>query len=217
VTTRIKICGVTLAEDAARVSAAGADYLGLNFWPKSKRYLEPARAPLVAAAARGAGNVQVVGVFVDAGIDEITKVIAEVELDVIQLHGNESPDVVMAIAAATRRPVWKAISAGTSHDLERLERWPVDAVLLDTPSPDRGGTGQTFDWALAREAHRRHPAILLVLAGGLHPKNVAAAIDAVRPWAVDVASGVESGPGIKDAAKLTAFIAAVRTAVDQSR
>jgi phosphoribosylanthranilate isomerase len=207
--TKLKICGVTLADDAARASAAGADYVGLNFWPKSKRHIAPERAALIAGAARGAGNAEVVGVFVDADPDEITAVMALVDLDVIQLHGNESPEEVVAVAVATKRPVWKAIAVASSSDLDRLETWPAEALILDAPAP---GSGRTFDWELAKEARRRYPARLFALAGGLHAENVGAAIAAVQPWAVDVASGVEAAPGVKDAAKIAAFVAAVRGA-----
>jgi phosphoribosylanthranilate isomerase len=207
---QIKICGVTRPDDAARTAAAGADYLGLNFWPRSKRYLEPPQAHAVAAAARGAGAIRIVGLFVDADIDAIRAVLARVELDVIQLHGDESPEVVRAVAAATQRPVWKAIAAGARADLESLTAWPVDALLLDTPSAGRGGSGKTFDWTLAAEARQRYPQQRFLVAGGLDPHNVAAAIAAVAPWGVDVASGVESAPGIKDPAKVADFVAAVR-------
>ena len=209
-TTKIKICGVTLPDDAARVAAAGADFIGLNFWPRSRRYLEPQRAPLVAGAARGSGAALVVGVFVDADLDEVMAIMERVELDVIQLHGDEDAGTIAKIAEATQRPVWKAFGAASLATVDNLHVWPVDAIMLDTPSPQRGGTGQTFDWAIAREARRRHPARKLVLAGGLDAGNVAAAIQAVAPWAVDVASGVEAGPGIKDPAKIAAFIAAIR-------
>jgi len=210
--TKIKVCGVTLPDDAAQVAAAGVDFVGLNFWPRSKRYLAPERAPLIAAAARAAspGSVQVVGLFVNASVAEIAGIARTVELDVIQLHGDETPEDVMAVAQATQRAVWKAIAAAGPREVERLEAWPVDAILLDAPTAGRGGSGKTFDWNLARDVRRRNPARKLVLAGGLDPDNVAAAIDAVDPWAVDVASGVEAAPGIKDAAKVTAFVAAVR-------
>jgi len=208
--TKTKICGVTLPDDAAMVAAAGADFIGLNFWPTSKRYLPPHRAPMVAAAARAAGAVQLVGVFVNATRDEISAIARDVALDVIQLHGDETPADVTAIAQATGRPVWKALAVAGPDDLASLDSWPVDAFLLDAPAVGRGGAGKVFDWNLARDARRSYPARSLVIAGGLGPHNVAAAIDAVDPWAVDVASGVESAPGIKDAAKVTAFIAAVR-------
>lgn len=205
--TKIKICGVTLADDAARASAAGADYVGLNFWPKSKRHVELARARMLADAIRAAGAARVVGVFVDAKLEAIAEVHARVGLDVVQLHGGESRDDAAAIARAVNRPVWKAIAADRIDD---LDSWAVDAILLDTPTAGKGGSGETFDWAVAREARRRHPARALVLAGGLSPDNVARAVAEVAPWAVDVASGVESAPGIKDAAKLAAFVAAIR-------
>jgi phosphoribosylanthranilate isomerase len=212
---KIKICGVTLAEDAARIAAAGADFLGLNFWSGSKRRVDVARAASIAAAARavGAGQpVQIVGLFVDAGAAEIAAAHAEVELDVIQLHGAETPDDAAAIARAVGRPVWKAIAAGAPADVERLAAWPDDAILLDTPTPGRGGSGIAFDWSLARAARAADPGRRIVLAGGLHAGNVAAAIAAVGPWAVDVASGVEAAPGVKDAARVAAFIAAARAA-----
>jgi len=209
---KIKICGVTLAEDAARIAAAGVDFLGLNFWPRSKRGVDAARGADLAAAARAAGATQVVGVFVDATADEIAAVHARVDLDVIQLHGAETIEAAAAVARALERPVWKAIAAGTSADLDALEGWPVDAILLDTPTPEKGGSGRSFDWSLARAARLRHPARRFVLAGGLHAGNVADAIAAVSPWAVDVASGVEAAPGVKDPGKLAAFIAAVRGA-----
>lgn len=210
--TKIKICGVTLPDDAARVAAAGVDFVGLNFWPRSKRHLALERAPLIAAAARAAspGGISIVGLFVNAPVTEIAGIARSVPLDVIQLHGDESPEDVMAVAQATHCAVWKAIAAAGPRDIEHLEVWPVDAILLDAPTPGRGGGGKTFDWSLARDVRRRNPARKLVLAGGLDPGNVAAAIDAVDPWAVDVASGVEAAPGIKDPAKVAALVAAVR-------
>lgn len=210
--TRIKICGVTLPDDAARVAATGVDFIGLNFWTKSKRYLDPSRAPMIAAAARAAGAAKLVGVFVDASVDEVTAIAKRVPLDLVQLHGDEDPERVSEIAAATNVPVWKSISVGGANDLDRLEAWPVEHILLDTPSAGRGGSGKTFDWTLAIEAHRRNPARQFLLAGGLDPDNVRAAIEMVKPWGVDVASGVEAAPGIKDPDKLAAFVAAVRAA-----
>jgi phosphoribosylanthranilate isomerase len=207
---KIKICGVNRAEDAAMVAAAGVDLVGLNFWPSSKRYLPIERAPAVAEAARGAGRVALVGVFVNARIDEITSVARELALDAIQLHGDETPQDVAAVALATRCAVWKAVAVGRRSDLDRLDTWPVDAILLDTPTTGRGGSGKVFDWKLARDARRAYPTRRFVLAGGLAPENVHAAIETVSPWAVDVASGIESAPGIKDRAKLAAFLAAVR-------
>lgn len=209
---KIKICGVTLASDAAQIAELGVDYIGLNFWARSKRWVEVEQAAAIAAAARGAGPARIVGVFVNAGAAEIAAVHARVGLDVIQLHGAEPPETAAALAGATGRPVWKAIAAGGPGDVDGLDAWPVDAILLDTPTPGRGGSGETFDWGLARAARDRYPARRIVLAGGLHAGNVAGAIAAVAPWAVDVASGVEAAPGMKDTGKVVAFVAAARAA-----
>lgn len=209
---KVKICGVTRPEDAAQIAAAGADFIGLNFWSQSKRHVDVERAVAVAAAARGAGAAKIVGVFVDAAGGAIAAAHKRVGLDVIQLHGAETPKQASVVAHGARRPVWKAIAIGGPGDLDRLEIWQVDAILLDTPTPEMGGSGQSFDWSLARVARLRHPARQILLAGGLHPGNVADAIAAVQPWGVDVASGVEDSPGIKDPAKVTAFIAAAREA-----
>jgi phosphoribosylanthranilate isomerase len=206
----IKICGVTLPDDAARIATAGADFIGLNFWPRSKRYLAPERAPMIASVVRSTGTAKLVGVFVDAEVDEIQAIAANVDLDIIQLHGDETPDEVKRVSLAVYRPVWKALPIKSSRDLQALDVWPAEALLLDAPTPGRGGAGATFDWQLAREARERYPRINFVLAGGLTPANVASAIETVNPWAIDVASGVEAAPGIKDAAKLDAFIGAAR-------
>lgn len=210
--TRIKVCGVTLSDDAARVAAAGVDFIGFNFWPKSKRYLSPERAPLLASIARGTGTAKIVGVFVNADVDEILAVTKRVDLDIIQLHGDESPELLKKISLAVYRPVWKAIAVGSSRDVQNLDGWSSEALLLDAPTPGRGGAGAKFDWNLAREARERFPKRNFILAGGLNPENVGAAIQTVQPWAVDVASGIEVGPGIKDPAKLDAFIGAARLA-----
>ncbi|HEY3807846.1 MAG TPA: phosphoribosylanthranilate isomerase [Kofleriaceae bacterium] len=209
---RVKVCGVTLADDAASVAASGVDFIGLNFWPKSKRYLAPERAPMIAAIARAAGTAKLVGVFVDPTVDEVLAMVGRVDLDIIQLHGDETPDLCAKIAAAVYRPVWKAIAVGSPQSIERLDAWPVDAILLDAPTPTRGGAGATFDHGLARMARERLPAQKIVLAGGLRADTVAEAIATVQPWAVDVASGVEAAPGVKDRAKLAAFVAAARGA-----
>lgn len=210
--TKIKICGVTLPDDAARIASAGVEFIGLNFWPPSKRYLDPERAPMLATVVRATGSAKLVGVFVDPELDEIEEIMETVDLDIIQLHGDEHPDMVERVARAVERPVWKAIPIRGPRDVDALEVWPASALLLDAPTPGRGGAGATFDWRLAREIRERYPKRDIVLAGGLTPDNVATAIQTVQPWAVDVASGVEAGPGIKDPNKLDAFIGAVRSA-----
>jgi phosphoribosylanthranilate isomerase len=184
----IKICGVTQPQDAALVASAGADYLGINFWPQSKRYVATADALALSRAARALGSVQIVGVFVNASAHDIARAVRSAELDIVQLHGDESPEQAAAISALTGRPVWKALAADR---LATAAAYRCHAILVDTPSAARGGTGATFDWSLAAEAVRSMPHMHWVLAGGLTPENVAAAIAVVRPWAVDVASGVE--------------------------
>jgi phosphoribosylanthranilate isomerase len=213
VTARIKICGITLPDDAAAVASAGVDFIGLNFWPKSKRYLAPERAPMIHGVIRAMGAAKIVGVFVNPEPDDVLAVLGRVELDIIQLHGDEDLDHVREIAKVVYRPVWKAISVKSARDLEHLDQWPVDVLLLDAPTAGRGGAGASFDHGLARAARGQFPKLKIALAGGLAPENVAAAIALVKPWAVDVASGVEAAPGIKDRAKLAAFIAAVREGV----
>ncbi len=208
--TRVKVCGVTLPDDAARVASAGVDFIGLNFWPRSKRYVDPARAPMLASVARATGNIMLVGVFVDPTVEEVQEIASRVDLDIIQLHGEEHPDEVKAISLAVYRPVWKAIAVSSSKDLVALDQWPAEALLLDAPTPGRGGAGARFDWNLAREARERYPRLQIVLAGGLTPDNVADAIATVQPWAVDVASGVEAAPGVKDGAKVDSFLRAAR-------
>ena len=199
-TTRIKICGITRPEDAAAAATAGADFLGINFWPQSKRYVDPARASAI-VARRGAA--QVVGVFVDADRATILRVLDTVALDAIQLHGNEPPELL----AALERPVWKALPADRA---DLVAHYATDTILLDTPTPGHGGSGHAFDWTIARDVRVQYPDRKIVLAGGLTPVNIAEAIAVVDPWAVDVASGVESAPGIKDTRKVIALITQVR-------
>ena len=198
--TRIKICGITRPEDAAAAATAGADFLGINFWPQSKRYVDPVDAPAI-AARRGAARL--VGVFVDADRDTILRICDAVPLDAVQLHGSEPPELVGQLG----RPVWKALPADRA---DLVAHYATDTILLDTPTPGHGGSGHPFDWTIARDVRARFPDRHIVLAGGLTPVNVAEAIAIVDPWAVDVASGVESAPGIKDARKVIALITQVR-------
>jgi phosphoribosylanthranilate isomerase len=206
----IKICGVTRVVDAERAAAAGVELVGLNLWPRSKRYVTVDQAGVLAAAVRASGPARVVGVFVDASAAEIADAVARAQLDVVQLHGAETPAELATIAAVAARPAWKAIAVAASDDVADLAAWPAEAILLDTPTPGRGGSGTAFDWSLARAAVVCDRARRIVLAGGLTADNVARAIAEVGPWAVDVASGVEASPGVKDAGKLAAFVAAVR-------
>jgi phosphoribosylanthranilate isomerase len=203
--TLVKICGITRVEDAAFASGEGADFIGLNFWPSSRRYVSPQLAITLVEAAIPA---TIVGLFVNASADEIEAIADAVGLDIVQLHGDESPDLVAGLRDRGLI-VWKAHAIGAAADVTRLDTYAADAHLLDAPSAGRGGSGQTFDWSHARSAvaagHR------VVLAGGLTPDNVAAAVTQVQPYAVDVASGVESAPGVKDHDRVRAFLAAART------
>jgi phosphoribosylanthranilate isomerase len=212
--TRIKVCGVTTVADAAMVAAAGVDFLGLNFWAGSKRRVDVATAHELAAAARAAGPVTIVGLFVDADPDDIAITAAALGLDAVQIHGVDDAVALTAIAR-TGVAVWKAVSVAGDADIDGIARIPVTTVLLDAPSPGRGGSGQRFDWALARRAVERYPAHQIALAGGLTADNVGDAIAAVQPWAVDVASGVEKAPGIKDPDRVRAFVAAVQRSSEE--
>ncbi|HVV86007.1 MAG TPA: phosphoribosylanthranilate isomerase [Kofleriaceae bacterium] len=206
----MKICGVTRREDAMHAVRAGADFLGLNLWPGSRRHVDVARARALAAAAREARpDVAIVGVFVDAAESEIALAAAEATLDIVQLHGRE-PAALSRALAARGLTVWRAAAMAGDDDVAALAAHGADAYLLDTPSAGHGGSGRTFDWRLAAAAvaagHR------VVLAGGLRADNVAEAIAAVAPWAVDVASGVEAAPGVKDPARVSAFVDAAKGA-----
>ncbi len=202
----VKICGITNAEDARTAVDAGADAVGFVFWAKSPRAVDSATARAIAATLPP--FVLRVGVFVDAAPEEIKRVADEVGLDMVQMHGRESPE---AVAQAPRRAV-KAIRVGPGFQPQDALRYDgaAAALLLDTRLDGAlpGGTGRTFDWSLVRPV--REGTSFLVLAGGLTPDNVAEAIATVRPDAVDVSSGVESAPGRKDAAKVRAFVDAVR-------
>ena len=198
---RIKICGVTRAEDALAAVRLGADALGFNFWPGSKRHVTPAAARAI--IARLPPFVTPVGVFVNQLEGEMRAIAAESGIQVFQLHGDEPPE----LCARLPLPVVKAIPVDQVRALSRLLSYEVSAFLLDTPSRGYGGSGEPFDWSLAEGVSEVAP---VILAGGLTPENVAAAGRAVRPYAVDVASGVESSPGVKDMARMSRFFAAVR-------
>lgn len=199
---RIKICGLTRPEDAVAAEAAGADALGLIFAERSKRYITLDRAKAISDAL--GPFVTRVGVFVDASLETVREAVRTVRLDVVQLHGSEDEDYMAALRPEVR--VMKALSFTPGLTPEVLEALPVDGVLLDGVVP---GSGSSFDWSQAASL-RGLPR--LVLAGGLNAANVAAGIRALRPYGVDVASGVETAPGVKDADKMRAFVRAARAA-----
>lgn len=198
--TLVKICGITRLEDAQAAVAAGANALGFVFWPSSPRYIDPYRARAIVSSLPP--FVTPVGVFVDQPAEDVNGIASLVRLGAVQLHGTESPDY----ARSVRRPVVKAIAVGTTD--ATTDAWPANVVvLLDVHDPvRRGGTGQTVDWTAAAEIARRRRAIL---AGGLTADNVGEAIGRVRPYGIDVSSGVETSPGIKDHGRLKALFEAV--------
>ncbi|GMV39483.1 MAG: N-(5'-phosphoribosyl)anthranilate isomerase [Myxococcales bacterium] len=200
----VKICGITRPEDAVGAVEAGADLIGLNFHARSPRCVSVAVAGMISRAARGAGPVRVVGVFVDADRETIGAAMAGADLDLVQLHGSEPPEWCRALPW----PWFKAHRLRTAEDVDRIREWGSDLFLADAWHPTQaGGTGRTADQDLARQAARLGT---MLLAGGLTPETVAEAVRTVRPAGVDVASGVESAPGVKDAARMRAFVEAAR-------
>ena len=201
-TVKVKICGITNLDDALAAAELGADMIGFNFYSKSPRYLSPDDAVNIATQIPPA--VLKVGVFVNAAIDEISDIVNAVGIEIVQLHGDEDDNFIRVIGHSTEKPVIKAFRIDAETSIDSVLHSDADAVLLDTAAiGEFGGTGRTFDWNLVgRDLKNKQ----VFLAGGLNSENVAEAIGVVRPYAVDVASGVESTPGKKDAAKMKAFI-----------
>jgi phosphoribosylanthranilate isomerase len=198
----VKICGVTCVQDAELCIAAGADAIGLNFCAASPRCVSLEAAREIVSAV--AGRVLTVGVFVDASHAEITALRTSTGIACVQLHGAEPPELLARLLPHA----YKAIRVRDATSLAEARRYAGDHVLLDAYVPGAaGGTGTTFEWQLATEFARER---LVTLAGGLHPSNVAAAIARVRPFCVDVASGVERAPGRKDPDLVQAFVAAAK-------
>jgi len=196
----VKICGITRAEDAALAVSLGATAIGFIFWPSSPRAISPLRARRIVAALPA--SVTTVGVFVDAGRDEIEATADEANLQAVQLHGDETPHLARSLS----RRVIKAMALTEDID-ERVIEWPGTMLLLDAHDLEkRGGTGRVIDWDRAAAIARARD---IILAGGLGPANVAAAVARVRPAGIDVSSGVESSPGIKDPGKLRALFDAL--------
>lgn len=200
----VKICGITRVEDAELAVDAGADAVGLNFVPSSPRRVERARAEAVVACCRG--RVEIVGVIADLGLEEARRLRDERGLDALQLHGDEPPALLAALLPAA----FKAVRVGSALDAEEAARFEGERLLLDAKVAGQlGGTGRRVDPEWVRGLARRRR---VILAGGLTPGNVAAAVRAVAPWGVDVASGVESAPGVKAEALVRAFVREARRA-----
>jgi phosphoribosylanthranilate isomerase len=204
---RIKFCGITRAEDAESAVSLDAWAIGLNLWPGSKRHVDPAVAEAIARGVRR--KVEVAGVFVNQPLDEIERLADLIGLTMVQLHGDEGPAFANEVARRTGAKVIKAQQVRLAADVVAVQAFHTNFHLLDTFHEGlRGGTGETFEWSMLS---RRRSDVPLLLSGGLNPDNVAAAIEAVEPWGVDVASGIESAPGVKDHDKMRAFAAAVRS------
>jgi phosphoribosylanthranilate isomerase len=206
--TRVKFCGVTDPADARRVADLGAWALGMIFWPGSPRVCDLATGEAIGAELQR--RLELVGVFVNQTLDEVADAVDRCHLTIVQLHGDEGPAYAREAARRTGAKVMKAVRVRNAASLTDLQRFHTDYHLLDAYSPRKpGGTGETFDWEIAA----RHPSSPpVVLSGGLTPDNVGEAIEVARPFAVDVASGTEAAPGVKDPAKLTAFAQAVEAA-----
>jgi len=209
---KVKICGITNWIDARRAVAAGADFLGFNFYPPSPRYITPAKARRI--VRRLPERITVVGVFVNESEAKMLEIARAVGLDYLQLHGDESPELVSRLKPAF--PVIKALRVQKTFRLAQLAQFKrASAFLLDGFQPRRyGGTGKTFNWSMARRARGNGK---IFLAGGLTPQNVAAAIRAARPYGVDVCSGVEARPGKKDPSRVKAMMQAVQNSQRKSR
>jgi phosphoribosylanthranilate isomerase len=203
---RIKFCGITSLDDAHLAVEAGAWALGMIFWPGSPRACDVGEAQVIGAALRR--TVELAGVFVNAPLDEITAIAEAVPLSLVQLHGDEGPVFCTEVARRTGAKVIKASRVRSRADLQAAGAFHVDLHLFDAHVEGvPGGTGQTIDWALVRNASLNAP---VILSGGLTPENVGRAIEVVQPYAVDVASGTEREPGVKDPDRLRAFADAVR-------
>ena len=206
--TKVKICGLTRLGDVERAVELGAWAIGLNHWEHSPRRIDPARAAEIGQAMKR--RCEVAGVFVNPNLDEVAEAVENEALTMVQLHGDEGPSFCAEVRRRTGAKVIKVLRVRSAADVQAAEAFRTGFHMFDAHHPKYGGTGESFDWELAAGRHSKVP---LILAGGLRPENVAESISVVRPFAVDVASGVESEPGIKDPKLLEALFEAVRGAV----
>ena len=207
---KIKICGITNVQDGLTAVSLKTDMLGFNFYPRSKRYITPAAcAELIAELEAAGARATWVGVFVNSPIEEVRAIVAQCGLHLAQLHGDEPPSMLAELGDLALRAVRPSSPAEAERQIAVLPHRPPPAFLIDAYRPDEyGGSGAVGDWKLAKTIADRFP---ILLAGGLTAENVKTAVSQVHPWGVDVASGVESAPGIKDAAKMAAFIRQARS------
>jgi phosphoribosylanthranilate isomerase len=212
---RVKICGLTNLPDAEAAVGMGAWALGMIFYAGSPRQCSVAEAGVITAAMRR--RVELCGVFVNAPLEDVSRISEEIGLTLLQFHGDEGPSYCAEAARRTGARIIKAAQVAGPGDVRDLERFHVDFHLLDARSPERpterGGTGTTFDWELVSARRSKVP---LILSGGLDAENVAAAVAATGPFAIDSASGTESRPGHKDLARMAALFAAVRGVADRA-
>lgn len=207
--TKVKVCGLTRLQDAELAVSLGAWALGMIFYEPSPRRCSVTQAQAISQTLRR--KAELVGVFVNEPLPRIVELAELLQLSIVQLHGDEGPSFCAEVGRRTGAKVCKAAQISASGDLKDIERFHVDYHLLDAKGDRglRGGTGSTFDWSLIA---RRRSSVPMILSGGLTPENVAEAIETVQPFAVDVASGVEQAPGLKDEAKMRAFFDAVASA-----
>jgi phosphoribosylanthranilate isomerase len=209
--TKVKICGIKTLDDALVAIEVGADYIGFNFYPKSVRFIEKnSCAAITSILKKKYPQIKLVGVFVNSPVEEIKDIMKTCSLDLVQLHGDETLEIMQSLSG-------KAFKAfrGVPQSLDGFARVDAPALLVDASVKGvYGGSGVTGDWNGTAELAKKYP---LLLAGGLTPENVADAVRQVKPWGVDVASGVEFAPGLKDAGKMKAFVQAVKQTMDQAR
>ncbi|MBM3125271.1 MAG: phosphoribosylanthranilate isomerase [Chloroflexi bacterium] len=204
--TKIKICGIKTLTDAFAAIEAGADYLGFNFYSKGVRFIDKnVCADITSLLKHEHPQITLVGVFVNSSVEDVRETLENCSLDLAQLHGDETPELFVQLTPRAYRAF-----RGIPENINGFERQGVPTFLLDASVKGMyGGSGITADWSGAAELAKKYP---LLLAGGLTPQNVAEAVFRVKPWGVDVASGVESAPGEKDPGRMKAFVQAVRYA-----
>ncbi len=205
--TKVKICGITNLEDALVSTKFGADALGFNFYAKSPRYITPENAREIIEQLPG--NILKVGVFVNENLEKIIEIAETAKIDALQLHGEETPEFARELKAKTNLEIIKAFRVSPDFKPEDVLQYDTDAILLDAYSRhEHGGTGETFDWEIAKKVQKNFPK--MYLAGGIDNENIVLAISNLKPFAVDVCSGVEAIKGKKDNVKLINFILRVK-------
>lgn len=205
--TKVKICGITNLEDALVSAKFGADALGFNFYKKSSRCITPEKAGEIIQQL--SEEILKVGVFVNESLEKIAEIASIAKLDALQLHGEETPEFARELKAKTNLEIIKAFRVSPEFKPEDVVQYQVDAILLDAYNPqEHGGTGETFEWEIAKNVQEVFPK--MYLAGGLSHKNVIRAIYETKPYAVDVCSGIEKNYGLKDKNKLINFISKVK-------